>query len=191
MATIKLEDLSDEVLMGRVQNDDPDAFGQLYDRHSAKGLSVALSVCGTPHLAEDALQEGFLSIWRGRSTYETRGGSSFRGWAMTTIRNRAIDQHRTRSIRPQSSSVAVEDLPAASSRSALDEAMERSDHKALDDHLGRLPEAQAEVITLAYFGGMSHTEIAEELDLPAGTVKGRIRLGMEKLRRDFRRGDSD
>lgn len=191
MATIGLEDLSDEVLMRRVQNDDPDAFGQLYDRHSARGFSVALSVCRNTHLAEEALQEGFLSIWRGRSTFGPQNGSSFRGWAMTTIRNRAIDQHRRRSTRPQASSVAVEDLPAASSRSALDEAMERSGHKALDDHLGRLPEAQAEVITLAYFGGMTHTEIAEELDLPAGTVKGRIRLGMEKLRRDLRRGDSD
>lgn len=110
---------------------------------------------------------------------------------MTTIRNRAIDQHRTRSTRPQASSVAVEDLPPASSRSALDEAMERSERQALDDHLARLPAAQAEVITLAYFGEMTHTEIAEELDLPAGTVKGRIRLGMEKLRRDLRRGESD
>lgn len=189
MATIVLED-SDEVLMSRVQNGDPDAFGQLYERHSAKAFSVALSVCRDTHLAEQALQEGFLSIWRGRSTFSPQNGS-FRGWATTTVRNRAIDQQRRLSTRPQASSVAVEDLPAASSRSALDEAMERSDHKALDDHLGRLPETQAEVITLAYFGGMTHTEIAEELDLPAGTVKGRMRLGLEKLRRDLTRGDSD
>ena len=109
---------------------------------------------------------------------------------MTTIRNRAIDQHRVRSTRPQASSVAVEELPAGASKSALDEVMERSAQKALDDHLGRLPHAQAEVITLAFFGGMSHTEIAEELELPAGTVKGRMRLGMEKLRRDLE-ADSD
>lgn len=71
----------------------------------------------------------------------------------------------------------------ASSRSALDEAMERSDRRALDDHLGRLPEAQAEVIALAYFGGMTHTAIAEQLDIPTRTVNGRMRLGLERLRR--------
>lgn len=183
MATIELRDQSDEALMRRVQDDDTDAFGLLYDRHAVKGLSVALSVSRNTHLAEEALQEGFLSIWRSRCTFDPRNGSSFRAWAMTTIRNRAIDQNRRRSARPQPSSVPVDELPAASSRSALDEAMERSDHKALDDHLRRLPEAQAEVITLAFFGGMSHTEIAEELELPAGTIKGRMRLGLEKLRR--------
>ena len=174
---------SDEALMRRVQDDDSEAFGQLYDRHSANGFNVALSVCRSTHLAEEALQEGFLSIWRGRATFSSERCRSFQAWAMTTIRNRAIDQHRSRSTRPAQNSVAVETLPAASSRSALDEAMERGDHKALEDHLGRLPEAQAEVIALAYFGGMSHSEIAEELDLPPGTVKGRMRLGLEKLRR--------
>ena len=173
--------------MRRVQNDDSEAFGQLYDRHAARGLGVALSVSRNKHLAEDAVQDGFLSIWRSRSTFSPQNGASFRAWAMTTIRNRAIDQHRMRSVRPQPNSETVEDLPAASSRSALDEVMERSDHKALDDHLGRLPDAQAEVITLAFFGGMSHTQIAEELNLPAGTVKGRMRLGLEKLRRGLGR----
>ena len=176
--------------MRRVKDDDSEAFRQLYDRHSGKGFNVALSVCRNPHLAEEALQEGFLSIWRGRSTYKAQAHSTFRGWAMTTIRNRAIDQHRVRSTRPQASSVAVEELPAGSSRSALDEVMERSDNKALDDHLERLPDAQAEVITLAFFGGMSHAEIAEELDLPAGTVKGRMRLGLEKLRRGIQNGSA-
>lgn len=170
--------------MTRVQGNDSVAFGKLYDRHVARALTVAQSVCRDVGHAEDAVQEGFLSIWRGRGTYKPGAYSSFRGWAMTTVRNRALDSARSRAAGklPQSSSIEVDNLLEGASRSALDEAVERSDNQELDDLLAQLPEAQAEVITLAFFGGLSHVEIAEQLGLPEGTVKGRMRLGMVKLR---------
>ena len=172
--------------MARVQRNDSVAFGKLYDRHAARALMVAQTVCRDVGLAEDAVQEGFLSMWRGRDTYKPAHGL-FRGWAMTTVRNRALDSARNRaaSKRPQSSSIDADNLLEGASRSAHDEAVERSDQQELDNLLAQLPEAQAEVITLAFFGGLSHVEIAEQLGLPAGTVKGRMRLGMEKLRQDM------
>lgn len=176
---------SDENLMERVREDDAAAFGLLYDRHAAAAFKVARSICATSVLAEDAVQEGFLSIWRGRATYEPEG-RPFRGWALQVVRNRAIDSHRRAKARPQAISDEVDRTRAATARSAHDEAVARSEHRELNDALDRLPAAQAEVIALAFFGGMSHTQIAERLDLPSGTVKGRMRLGLEKMRRGLK-----
>lgn len=182
---LRLPDNSDDGLMARAQGDDPDAFAELYGRHAAPALAVAQSVCRNAGHAEDAVQEGFLSIWRGRACYEPRTGASFRGWAMETVRNRAIDSHRRRTAvkRPQMSSAPVAEIPTATARSPLDAVIEREERIALESHLQQLPRAQAEVIALAFFGELTHAEIAARLSLPAGTVKGRMRLGMEKLRR--------
>lgn len=179
---------SDDVLMTRVQGDDPTAFGELYDRHAAAALGVARSICASSAHAEDVVQEGFLSIWRSRATYEPARGRTFRGWAMQIVRNRAIDSRRQAGVRPRITSGDVKAPPGAATRSAHDEAVERSEHRGLNDALERLPQAQAEVIALAYFGGMSHTQIAEKLHLPRGTVKGRMRLGLEKMRRGLKAG---
>jgi len=187
MSAFRVPDESDEALMLRAQRNDSAAFGRLYDRHAGPALAVARSVCHNPGLAEDAVQESFLSIWRGRASYRPRAGASFRGWALETVRNRAIDSHRRRlaAKRPRIAAEPVDDLPETASGSALDEVIELDERKALRGLLERLPEAQAEVISLAFFGEMTHAEIAEQLELPTGTVKGRMRLGMEKLRRDM------
>lgn len=187
MKPLRVQDESDEGLMRRVQGGDSAAFGQLYDRHAGPALAVARSVCHNIGLAEEAVQEGFLSIWRGRAGYRPHRGATFGGWAMETVRNRAIDSHRRRAAvkRPRTTALPVTELPGTASGSALDEVIERSEQDELRNHLGRLPEAQAEVITLAFFGGKTHTEIAAQLGLPPGTVKGRMRLGMEKLRREM------
>lgn len=182
----RLPDESDDGLMERAQGDDPVAFAELYGRHAAPAFAVAQSVCRNAGHAEDAVQEGFLSIWRGRARYRPKAGASFRGWAMETVRNRAIDSHRNRTAvkRPQMSSARrITEWPTATTRSPLDEVIERDERDALEGHLRQLPDAQAEVIALAFFGDLTHAEIAEQLRLPAGTVKGRMRLGMEKLRR--------
>ncbi len=172
--------------MKRAQDDDSEAFGRLYDRHAGPAFAVARTVCHDSGNAEEAVQEGFLSIWRGRAGYRPRAAGSFRGWAMETVRNRAIDSHRRQGAakRPRLSAVPVSELPEASA-SPLEEVIERGERDVLHGLLERLPESQAEVIGLAFFGGMTHTEIADRLELPAGTVKGRMRLGMEKLRRDM------
>ncbi len=178
---------SDEELMGGVQAGDPGAFGELYDRHAALALRVARTVDRHRSRAEDAVQEGFLSIWRSRMDYRPDVGP-FQGWAMAIIRHRAVDSFRSESAghRPQPADVKGV-IPDMSSGSMQDAAIARSEGDALRASLKRLPPAQAEVIALAFFGELSHSEIAAQLSLPEGTVKGRMRLGLSKLRSQMQR----
>lgn len=181
MAPTTKADQTDEALMCRVQDDDSLAFGELYDRHVARALGVARSVGHHSTRAEDAVQEGFLSVWRSRKSYRP-GAGSFQAWAMTIIRHRAVDSIRREraGTRPRVTEL-MEGVPDKASGSPQDEAIARSEGQALRASLQGLPDAQAEVITLAFFGELSHTEIASQLSLPEGTVKGRMRLGLRKL----------
>ena len=177
--------LSDEDLMHLVQRaDDRDAFACLYDRYAQRAFCVARSVCTNPSRAEEAVQDGFLSIWRGRARFDPGlDGASFGGWSMTIVRCAALDALRydTADKRPRLSAEQPQPIDPRTP-SPEDQAIDRDDSDALRSTLAELPEAQAEVINLAFFGELSHSEIAQHLDLPAGTVKGRMRLGLEKLR---------
>jgi RNA polymerase sigma-70 factor, ECF subfamily len=179
---------TDEDLMARAQADDTEAFAQLYDRHASRAFRVARAVCSDPGRAEDAVQEGFLAIWRNRASFRPHTGT-FQAWSMKIVRNRAIDSSRRLASRPplQKADREEERPPdaGASPISPQDAVLARSERKALLDSLRRLPEAQAEVIVLAFYGELSHSEIAAQLNLPAGTVKGRMRLGLEKLRTEM------
>ncbi len=175
---------SDEALMVRVQAGNTDAFGILFDRHYVRALSIAQSVCNDHTRAEDAVQEGFLALWHSRSRFDCERGH-FRPWAMTLIRYRAIDSVRSETARqpPTTSSGGVETREQVSEHdSVASEAIAHSAATTLRASLAQLPPAQAEVIVLAFYGGLSHSEIADQLDLPDGTVKGRMRLGLAKLR---------
>ena len=152
---------TDDELMRRSQADDVVAFEQLYDRYGAAAYRVARAVCRDQHRAEEAVQEGFLSIWRNRSTYNAKRGT-FKSWSTSVVRHRAIDLN-----------------------SAEEVALPPSGADALRASLELLPDAQAEVITLAFYGQLTHAEIAQRLSLPEGTVKGRMRLGLKKLRRQM------
>jgi len=187
MSTVKtLDEANDEDLMRRVQStEDVEAFGRLYDRHATQAYRVARTICRDTHRAEEAVQDGFLSIWRGRERFRPQVGS-FRAWSLGIVRNAAIDalRHETAAKRPR----LVEEKTERADphpRSLEDGVIARSDAEALRESLRQLPPAQAEVIGLAFFGELSHAEIAEQLGLPPGTVKGRIRLGLEKLRNDI------
>lgn len=172
---------SDQALMARAQADDTDAFAALYDRHATRAFRVACAVCHDTGPAEDAVREGFLSIWRGRAGYRAEGGS-FQAWSMRIIQNRAIDSSRHAAARPPlRRSAANGELPDALTPSVQDEVVERSENGALGASLRELPDAQAEVITLAFFGELTQSEIAKQLAIPMGTVKGRMRLGLKKL----------
>lgn len=170
--------------MRRVQADDPAAFALLYDRHASLAWRVARSVLRDDARTEEAVQEGFLSMWRGRATYQPTTHGSFRAWAMLTVRNRAIDSARRDAAakRAPIAKAEVDAIPDPLNRSLLDGVIFRSAAADLHAALRRIPEAQAEVISLAYFGGLTHTEIAAQLDLAKGTVKGRMRLGLKNLR---------
>jgi RNA polymerase sigma-70 factor, ECF subfamily len=182
---------TDAVLMIRAQADDADAFAELYDRHSARAFRVARAVCSDIGRAEDAVQEGFLAVWRSRASYRADTGS-FQAWSMQIVRHRAIDSFRKSAARPQLQTAGEEagrtqaDRGAISTQDAVDAESERD---AMLTSLRLLPDAQAEVMVLAFYGELSHSEIATQLDLSPGTVKGRMRLGLEKLRREMSTSD--
>ena len=177
-----LRELADEDLMALVRESEPAAFEVVYERHSAAAFSLAYRMCGTRALAEDVVQEAFLSLWRSGSRYDrTRG--SVRTWVLGIVHNRAIDVLRRSLVheRRRASDEGLAERAEAPERTEAevarrDEASEI--RKALED----LPREQSRVIELAYYGGFTHTEIAEMLDAPVGTVKGRMRLGLSKLR---------
>lgn len=173
--------------MARVQHDDDvDAFACLYDRCAARACGVALSLCHDTGRAEDAVQEAFLAIWRGRMNFSSASGS-FAAWAMVIVRHRAIDIGRGESARPKLSGGGRHspDRADATAASLPDDVIGRESAERLRASLRRLPDVQAEVIALAFFGELSHAEIAEALSLPQGTVKGRMRLGLAKLRQQL------
>lgn len=166
--------------MARVQDGGSTAFAELYDRHVACALRIANWKCSSPGQAEDAVQEAFLSAWRHRATYRSEAGSC-RSWLMAIVRNSAIDQTRRNRGYHQ---VAFKDDNAIADEasSAHDHLVSSAESVALRASVKQLPRAQGEVIHLAYFVGLSHVEIAARLALPLGTVKGRMRLGLMKLR---------
>ena len=174
--------LADEDLMELVRAGDTRAFEVVFDRHAGVAFSLAYRICGSRTRAEEVVQEAFLSLWRSGARYD-RARGSVRSWVLSTVHNRAIDAVR-RELVTTSRDVA-DDLLAeqlASPDETAAEAERRDDARRVRSALGELPSDQRRVIELAYFGGFTHTQIADMLKLPAGTVKGRMRLGLTKLR---------
>jgi RNA polymerase sigma-70 factor (ECF subfamily) len=171
----------DDLLMAQVKGGSVDAFEGLYDRYSARAYRVAWSVCHNQGHAEDAVQEVFLSIWKRRMAYQPQRGT-VAAWLLTAVRHRAIDvvrrDHKHASRRASEHTFAVHRTPGA----LADQVANRDEAERFRALLTRLPDAQCEVITLAFYGELTHTEIATALDLPTGVVKGRMRLGLQKLR---------
>ena len=184
-----LQRLADEDLMTLVDAKDSDAFAVIYDRHGGAAYSLAHRIVGEAGMAEDVIQEAFLSIWRSTARFDATRGS-VRGWMLGIVRNRAIDALR-RTARPApkldlDDDAVLETRPAAQLTEA--EAIRRETADRLRQALGLLPREQSQVIELAYFGGFSHSEIADMLGAPIGTVKGRMRLGLEKIRATLAEG---
>jgi RNA polymerase sigma-70 factor (ECF subfamily) len=176
------ERLADEELMPRIGEKDPDAFEVFYDRHGGVAYSLAYRIVGERAAAEDGVQEAFISIWRSGARYDrTRG--SVRSWTLGVVRNRAIDLLRSRAGRTP---LDFDDDAILEQRQAPErteaEALARETATEVRGAIGELPGEQSKVIELAYFGGFSQSEIAEMLSIPLGTVKGRMRLGLEKMR---------
>lgn len=179
---VSIRDLADEDLMQLVGRGDARAFESVYDRHSSAAFSLVYRMCGSRAAAEDVIQEAFLSIWRSGARYDrTRG--SVRTWILGIVHNRAIDALRRHVVhdKRRASDEGIEERFEATDRTDL-EAARRDEARSIREMLEGLPPEQCRVIELAYFGGFTHSEIADMLDLPIGTVKGRMRLGMDKLR---------
>ena len=187
-----LQRLADEDLMPLVRRKQPAAFEVFYDRHGGAAYSLAHRIVGNPALAEDVAQEAFLSIWRSEAGYDrTRG--SVRAWTLGIVRNRAIDALRreaSRGPRLDHDDEGALERRAAPERTE-EEALRRDTARVLRGALEELPTDQSKVIELAYYGGFTHSEIAEMLGMPLGTVKGRMRLGLEKIRTRLAEGLAD
>src|SRR3954447_2646551 len=184
-----LQLLADEDLMQLVSRADSQAFEILYERQSGAAFSLAYRMVGTRGVAEDVVQEAFLTLWRSGARYErTRG--SVRTWVLGIVHHRAIDALRRSFVhdRRRASDEGIEERLEADVRTDA-EVARRQEADAVRAALQTLPGEQVQVIELAYFGGFTHTEIAEMLQMPVGTVKGRMRLGLEKLRNALRQGE--
>jgi RNA polymerase sigma-70 factor (ECF subfamily) len=177
-----LRDLADEDLMQLVRQGHASAFEVVYDRHANVAFSLAYRVCGQRAVAEDVVQEAFLSLWRSGARYD-RDRGSVRTWVLGIVRNRAIDALRRGAVRErrQAGEERIEERIAAPELTDL-EAARREEAREVRDALSQLPEEQSHVIELAYFGGLTHVQIASMLQMPIGTVKGRMRLGLAKMR---------
>jgi RNA polymerase sigma-70 factor, ECF subfamily len=174
--------MADEQLMARAARGERRAFEVLFDRHANVAFSLAYRICRRRAMAEDVVQEAFLTMWRGADRYETARGS-VRSWTLSIVHSRAIDALRRAKLR-DGVDIGDLELPEPASGDGLVEAevLRREDSRRIRQALGELPAEQRQVIELAYLCGLTHTEIAQALALPTGTVKGRIRLGLGRLR---------
>ena len=176
---------TDGWLLDAVADGDADALALLFDRHGAAVLGVLTRMLGRAGEADEVLQEVFLWLWKHPRRYDP-SRSSLRGWLLVLARSRALDVLRAdRSRRLREEGVererAIHRLPVHEPRPLEDLAQREAEHR-LQRALGMLPDEQRRCIELAFFAGLSHSQIAARLQQPLGTVKSRIQLGMAKLR---------
>ncbi len=179
-------DVDGSNLLPEIAAGDSTAMAQLYDRYASSLYALLLRVLGNPEDAQEVLQETFLQAWRRAADYDSSRGSEA-AWLISMARNRGIDRLRSRNLRSRREDDAGREISAGAT---LVHSSGDSEHGAMQSELSRrvrtalvdLPEAQKVTLELAYFEGLSQTEIAEKLGEPLGTVKTRTQLGMKKLR---------
>nr|WP_241981391.1 ECF RNA polymerase sigma factor SigK [Cryobacterium algoritolerans] len=172
---------SKEVLLGRVAQGNETAFGDLYDQMAPRVLGLVKRLLIDHAQSEEVTQEIFLEIWQSASRYEAqRGGAST--WILTMAHRRAVDRIRSSQAgRDRDTKIGIRDL--AVEYDNVSETVEtRIEHERVEKAMSRLTELQRQAISLAYYGGLSHSEVAERLHIPLGTVKTRLRDGMIRLR---------
>lgn len=169
-------------LIQRMAAGDREAFGRFYDRYAPLAYSLIVRIVRDAADAADVLQEVFWETWRGAAAYDPARGSP-EAWLITRARTRAIDRVRSARRRGETFMAPLDEaVAAAPAEPGGDPATRVGDRAAVAGALSRLPGPQREVIELAYYGGLTQTEIAERVKQPLGTVKTRIRLGLERLR---------
>jgi RNA polymerase sigma-70 factor, ECF subfamily len=183
-AVVDLGAVDDDQVMADVKAGSLIALGVLYARYYDRAYRVAWSVCRDDGRAEEAVQETFISVWRTRGSYELQTGK-VAAWVLTVARYRAIDVTRRNALHARHRA-GDEHLRAVRIVSCVvEQAAARAQASELRHLLARLPDVQREVIMLAFYGELTHSEIATRLNLPVGTVKGRMRLGLKRLRGDI------
>jgi RNA polymerase sigma-70 factor, ECF subfamily len=175
---------SDDALLSSLASRDLGALAALYDRYGRLAYSLAYRILGESEAAEDVVQDAFLAAYRGAQSYRRERGNP-RAWLLSIVHHRAVDiLRRKTTFRPAPLELAEaqpsdEDTAIAAERNV--------EHKSVRDALEALPQAQRRTIELAYFGGYTHVELSELMGVPLGTVKGRMRIGLQKMRRALER----
>src|SRR5437899_5443399 len=170
----------DSQMAAQLKRGETSAIESLYDRYGRLAYGLAFRIVNERGAAEDVVQDAFVSVWRNAAGFDTSRGS-LRNWLLSIVRNRAIDRLRGnvrihREVQLESAGRAAE-VPDAWQAVAVD--LER---KQIREGFAELPDAQRRTLELAYFGGYTHVEIASRMQVPLGTVKGRMRIGLEKMR---------
>src|SRR5215211_1310115 len=174
--------LADEDLISLLQEArDSKAFAVLYERHGRAAYSLAYRITGERQTAEDLVQEAFLKVWRAAGSYRVERGS-VRTCVLSIVHNRRIDQLRTSGSRRRTQQKVEASAPRVQPSEAFAHSWRNSQREQVREALRTLPEEQLKILELAYFSGYTHVEIAQLLGLPLGTVKGRMRLGLKKMR---------
>jgi RNA polymerase sigma factor (sigma-70 family) len=172
-----LAHLSDEAVVALVARSEEAALAELYDRHGRAAYALARRILRDPNLAEDAVQDAFLSIWRGAARFvpERAGALS---WIMTLVHRRAVDLVRREQRRRTE---PLDDVPAAAEGSAEDAVWLRFERERVQAALRRLPDQQRETLELAYYGGFTQQQLAERLGRPLGTIKSQMYAALRNL----------
>ena len=171
----------DAALLARIAGGDPDALGELYDRYGRVVFGVLYRLLGAPEAAEEVTQDAFHAVWRRAATYRADRGA-VRTWLLAIARNAAIDWRRTKGKRIEREA-AIDEAAELVEEIRVDErVIARLRAERVREAVASLPEEQRIVLSLAFWSGLSQTEIAERTATPLGTVKSRVRLGMTKLR---------
>jgi RNA polymerase sigma-70 factor, ECF subfamily len=180
-ATAALATRTDEELVSRVAAGDVRAFEALYDRHSRHAFALARRITGRTADAEEATQDAFMSLWRSAESFDEKR-ASLRTWLLMIVRNRSIDRLRA-GARGHDDEVAEHADRLEAAERTEEQVMVRQDYVEARRLVADLPPEQREIIDLAYIAGYTQKEIAARVGIPIGTVKGRARLGLIKLRR--------
>lgn len=180
--------IDDEILIRLISQSDKEiseyALSELYDRYGRLVYSLAIKIVGDSKVAEEVIQDVFLSVWNKADTYR-RDEAKVSTWLTSIARNRSIDILRKQRVRPEHYSVGWDDVSylAFDTPNDPEESTDKNlRRERIHNAINLLPDNQRQALTLSYFYGMSHSEISEKLNEPLGTVKTRIRLAMQKLR---------
>jgi len=188
---VDYSELDDFALISLIARRDETALSTLYDRYSRLVFSLALRIVGERTLAEEIAADAFVNVWRAASSFAEERGRVV-AWLMGITRHRAIDELRRLNVRPEGSAVDLDEAVSAAQSDSIDDLVGvRRQRELVRAALAALPPPQREALQLAYFGGLTQQEIAEKTGQPLGTIKTRMRLGLQKLRDELRRLDAD
>ena len=180
----EVSQVSDVALLQAIARGDEASLARLYDQYRVILFGLLVRILNSREEAEDVLQEVFLQVWRRAGDYDEQRGKPFT-WLVTLMRSRAIDRLRVLSARQRLATSVAQDQPAEAS-DALKETVRSEQKDIVRQALAELPEEQRRTLLLAYFEGLTQTEIAAKLNAPLGTVKTRMRSAMTKLRETLR-----